>query len=385
MIWHDDYGKNFIIISFTEQGTKLNQQLSEKLKAQSYACESYAVSRFAESTGMHPLPSDTKAWIGSLWGTVDFVFIGAAGIAVRYIAPWVEDKFRDSAVISIDEMGRFVIPLLSGHVGGGVELAQEIASCLGAVPVITTATDVQGRFAVDVFARKNCLHIGSRERAKQISAAVLEGKKIGFYSAYPVEGALPEEVRRCETYAELARYEYGIAVGFCEDRRHGSRGKEAAEPETGDRFGCRNEEAADDEKTKVSYLLPKDLILGIGCRKGVPYPQIWDAVQSVLKENGWKPEQIGALASIDLKREEPGIKELAKRCGVPFYTYPAEELQKAGSVSSGSAFVQSVTGVDNVCERAAKRCCMEGTILLPKVKLEQVTLAVVQRKTEIIF
>ncbi|MDU7709681.1 MAG: cobalamin biosynthesis protein CbiG, partial [Clostridium sp.] len=179
--------KPIVIFSFTEEGCRLNRKLNALLAKAGYKCGSYTTERFAAGFGMKTMDQDLKQWIGERWGRCSFLFIGAAGIAIRYIAPWVADKYRDSAVLSMDEKGGFVIPLLSGHVGGAVRLAMLIAEQTGAVPVVTTATDVQNKFAVDVFAKENHLHIGSRRLAKEISAAVLEGKKIGFYSAYPVE------------------------------------------------------------------------------------------------------------------------------------------------------------------------------------------------------
>ena len=108
------------------------------------------------------------------------IFIGAAGIAVRAAAPWIRDKFADPPVIVIDETARFVIPLLSGHVGGANELACELAAFLGAVPVITTATDRNGLFAVDLFAAGNGLVLTDRKMAREISARILEGKPLGL-------------------------------------------------------------------------------------------------------------------------------------------------------------------------------------------------------------
>ena len=119
------------------------------------------------------------------------IFVSAAGIAVRAIAPWVKDKMTDPPVVSVDEATRFVIPLLSGHVGGANELARRIADWLGAVPVITTATDVNGKFAVDLFAAAYHMKIMDRKEAKNISAAVLDGKKIGVFSDLPLS-TLPE-------------------------------------------------------------------------------------------------------------------------------------------------------------------------------------------------
>lgn len=106
---------------------------------------------------MKQLPKKKEDLIRERWGKWAFLFIGAAGIAVRYIAPYVKDKFTDSAVVVADEAGQYVIPLLSGHVGGAAELADQIANLLGAVSVHTTATDVRKKFAADVFAKKKCI------------------------------------------------------------------------------------------------------------------------------------------------------------------------------------------------------------------------------------
>lgn len=126
----------------------------------------------------------TKSWkeeIGTVWGKEALIFIGASGIAVRAIAPFVKDKFTDSPVVVLDERGTFVIPLLSGHVGGAVELANLLAVHTGGTAVITTATDVQNKFAVDVFAKENGLVLTSREQAKNISVGILEKRKQEFY------------------------------------------------------------------------------------------------------------------------------------------------------------------------------------------------------------
>lgn len=115
------------------------------------------------------------------------LFVGAAGIAVRAIAPLVKDKLTDPAVLVMDEAGQFVIPILSGHVGGANELARLIAGLCQAVPVITTATDVNRVFAVDVFAAKNSLIIADREAARHVAMDLLEGREVGFLNSCQVE------------------------------------------------------------------------------------------------------------------------------------------------------------------------------------------------------
>ena len=114
---------SIIIFSFTATGTELNRRLRENLKQNfqiergSNACIGYAPEKYA-GKGILPLPADKSALIGGGWGKAAYIFIGAAGIAVRYIAPWVKDKYTDSPVLVIDEKGQYVIPLLSGHVWG---------------------------------------------------------------------------------------------------------------------------------------------------------------------------------------------------------------------------------------------------------------------------
>ena len=293
-----------------------------------------------------------------IWGEKALFFIGAAGIAVRMIAPHVKDKFTDSPVLVMDEKGSYVIPLLSGHVGGAVELAKEIAEKINAQAVLTTATDVEQKFAVDVFAKSNGLVLTDRKKAKEISAVVLDGNKIGLYSVFPVEGNFPEELKLCETEEFLRNYPYGIRIAG--------------------RSGERRE-----EKT-ILDLLPKNLVLGIGCRKGISEEEIQSAVNEAKKILGFTEKEVIEIDSIDLKKEEEGLLSYAAKWKLPFYTFSAEELGKVKCVSSHSEFVRKVTGVDNVCERAAILAAGEdGRLLMPKQCMNRVTIAVAEKKVRI--
>lgn len=350
-------GKKINILSFTKQGSQKNKELCRHFSEREMTCTGYTIKRFAEEFQLTFMPEQLSAWIGTRWGKEDFVFIGAIGIAVRMIAPWVKDKYSDSAVLVMDEKAEYCIPILSGHVGGGVSLAHLIAECMGAEPVITTATDVQKKFAVDVFAKKNALQITDRKIAKKISAAVLEGEQIGLYSEFPCEGTVPEEVIVCKSETELDKFEYGIVV------------------------------SSKKKKTTLNrlYLPPNLYVIGIGCRKNIPFQKLENGLQSILTQLQIQWDEIFALASIDLKKEEAALKELSQVYHIPFLTYSAEELSSIETVSSSSEFVASVTGVDNVCERAAKYCCPDGEVILNKVKLDQMTIAVVKRKIKILF
>lgn len=140
----------------------------------------YTLTRFCRLYGFHAFPEDKKSWIGSLWGEKALFFIGAAGIAVRMIAPHVKDKFTDSPVLVMDEKGSYVIPLLSGHVGGAVELAKEIAEKINAQAVLTTATDVEQKFAVDVFAKSNGLVLTDRKKQRRSQLWFWMGIRLDF-------------------------------------------------------------------------------------------------------------------------------------------------------------------------------------------------------------
>ena len=342
------------ILSFTRTGTKLNQRLCAAFSGTGRECAGYAPTKYV-TEGLHPLPEDRRRLIGAGWGRTAWIFIGAAGIAVRYIAPFVKDKFTDSPVLVLDEKGEYVIPILSGHVGGAAALADEVAELLGATAVHTTATDVQGKFAVDVFAKKNHLLLTDRSLAKEISAAVLEGERIALYieeTDCTVQGSVPDPVVLCAARGEAERYRLRIVIAGRSLRDDG-------------------------EKEGTLLLRPRNIIAGIGCRKGIDAELLETGLRDILQVNGLEPEQVRMLASIDLKKEEPALLALSGKYQIPFVTYRADELRRIQLVSAGSDFVKRVTGVDNVCERAAVLSCENGELIQEKCVREAMTAALV--------
>lgn len=354
------------IYSFTKKGSQLNRMLEEAFLKEGASCEGYAVERFAKEFALKPAGEKIQRQIGGIWGKKSLIFVGAVGIAVRMIAPWVKDKYTDSAVVTVDEEGRFVIPLLSGHLGGAAALAEKVAKKTKGTLVLTAATDVQRKFAVDLFAAKNHLKIQDREAAKQISAAVLEGKKIGLYSGQPVYGTAPENVSVCGSREELDAYDYKVAIG-------------------GDIDSIGKKQKEEKQETIYLELLPQNVVIGIGCRKGTSKEKIKTELENILTGQGLDKSRVEAFVSIDMKKNEPGILEVAEEYGVPFITFSAEELRTVEKVSCGSQFVEQVTGVDNVCERSVKLFCPEGELLLPKICGDGVTFAAACRRKKISF
>ena len=320
------------VIAFTDRGAALGRRIAASLDA-----PLSLPPRLAEAGGGTAY-SSLEEWTANAWKACDaLVFIGACGIAVRAIAPYVKDKFTDPAVVALDEAGRFIVPLLSGHVGGANDLARRLAALTGGSAAISTATEVNGLWAVDVWARENLLTITRRDLARDVSAALLDHRPVGFFSDFPVEGSLPKGLQPTPGHIDIH------VTASC---RQGS----------------------------ALRLIPRCLALGIGCRKGASREQIQTAVEAALAQAGLDRAAVKSAASIDLKAEEPGLLAFCAAWDLPFITYSAETLLAVPGEFTPSSFVRSVTGVDNVCERAA--AANGGTILLRKFTLEGVTAAI---------
>lgn len=331
-----------------------------------YALGSYR-ERMVEAAGdarIESVQSRLSEWMAEAVQDADaFVFVGAAGIAIRAIAPYVADKTKDPALVVVDEKGQFVIPLLSGHIGGANELAVRIAAELGAQPVLTTATDVRGLFAVDVFATKNDLWISNMKQAKMISARLVRGEKVGFYSGLPLDGALP---------AELVKTDFAIGQDF------------SAEPVETAEIGIVVSAYEKQIFEEQLLLVPRCLTVGIGCKRGTLKEKILTAVQEVFANAVLSLQAICRIASIDLKKDEEGLIAAAQEYGVPFETFSAEALAVVEGNFSESSFVKGVTGVDNVCERAAV-LASGGELIVRKTAKDGVTVAVAMEPTKIII
>ena len=355
-------------ISWYMKGKYLSSQ-AEKTKDQAVKEELAAENRLQkEHIEKKPSAIAFRKWGASLgeWTERSFreadalLFISSTGIAVRSIAPFLQDKFKDPAVIVVDEKGKFCISLLSGHVGGANALTARIAEAMQSIPVITTATDLNRKFAVDLFAKERALWISSRSYAKEISAAILAGYQIPFYTGYETQGTYPPELfavpftqrseaaidmRSCDPEAFEAALE---SRDFCEDEKRSCLREDGKIPGI-----CISADYGKKPFERTLYLVPKVLSVGIGCKKNTPQALIEEAFQECMRKHQLFEEAVFAIASIDLKKEEAGLWAFAEAHAFPFVTYSAEELQEVPGEFTASAFVKKTTGVDNVCERAA--------------------------------
>lgn len=331
-------------IAFSTNGCKVALKIADGLKDEDI--EIWSKTR-ADTLGVPKIPGSLDAWTKESFETAEaIIFIGAVGIAVRHIAPYLKGKDVDPAVISLDDSGRYTIPLLSGHIGGANKLALRIADILDSEPVITTATDIHGKFAVDVFASENNLRIIRLHEAKIASSRILHDQFIGFCSNVPSEGKIPEGLTPAE------EGEFGICIS----------------PDGRKPFD------------RTLALVPMDIVVGIGCKRGTESSKLKEFVLEILKEENISPLRIRGIASIDLKKDEKAILELGKELETETKFYTSEELMQLEGEFSKSDFVKSVTSVDCVCERSAVKLG-NGKLIRKKTARNGMTLALCKIET----
>lgn len=366
--------RRVLLITCSVRGYATMQKLAKKLENISGAeiitkvkCEALPEVSMRETV---------KTCVDAYFEQVDaIVFVTASGIAVRSVAEHLTHKSQDPAIVCMDELGKHVISLVSGHAGGANALTQMLADVMWATPVITTATDVEGRFSVDDYARKHNLVVTDWAKAKAISAEVLAA------GAEPVwvdeaEVLQEEEKRACEIGKE--QKSTGIDVGKiendgCKNEVDGCENRiDGCENEVdgcGNRINVKRLQIGSHQviitpqdgsvDVQTLQLIPRCIVAGVGCKKGTSVDKIEHAVQDAFAKAGLRMEALCAVVSIDLKKEEAGLLEFCEIRNVPFETYAAEELQAVPGTYSASEFVSGVTGVDNVCERSAVKYASE--------------------------
>ena len=265
----------------------------------------------------------------------------------------------------IDELGQFVIPILSGHVGGANELAVLLAALMNATPVITTATDINNKFAVDVFAKKCRLAIVNKDGIAGVSSKVLAGEVVNLSVDWE---HIPAKHRQ-------------LIKAFLDEADMSADAIKTVDfpPAYGADIvvSCEKEKNL---KNGSIYLKPTQFVLGIGCRRDTAFENIDRAIRQSLLKLQIDISDIDMIASIDVKKDEPGIKEFCDRNRIEFVTYTADELMAVQGEFSASQFVREHVGVDNVCERAAvlacsRECNKAGELIYKKHKYDSVTVA----------
>jgi cobalt-precorrin 5A hydrolase len=284
------------------------------------------------------------AWVSREFAVREaLVFVGACGIAVRAVAPHLENKSSDPAVVNLDETGHYVIPLLSGHLGGANALARRLAALTGGEAVVTTATDINQIFAVDLWAKRQGLSVRNPEKIKAVSAKLLRGEEAAIDCPYPIRGELPPGLKLSSPGDVLV----------------------SVRPTEGD----------------VLQLIPRVLTLGVGCKRGTDIDTLRAAFARFCLERRICPEAVEIAASIDRKQDEAGLLAFCAERAWPLHFYSAQALQSLPGCFTASRFVEDKVGVDNVCERAAA-LRSGGKLIEKKYALDGVTFALAERYAE---
>lgn len=342
------------IIALTKNGTELALKMGPPLAADLYLKSDLAGQDRLLSADLpiHPFSNDFKGMIQAIFHSYDaIIFVMACGIVVRSIAPHIKDKCSDPAVVVVDELGHFVVSLLSGHIGGANRLAERIAALTGGVPVITTATDLNGVPAFDELAMDNGCVIENINDLKYISSELVNGGKVGFYTDCGTAGQLPPDI---EPYHSGQTDKFVVAV------------TNSVEPPV--------------QAEKVFYIRPKNLIIGLGCKKGKTRREIEDAVLDFLKRNRKSPFSLKCLASIDLKANETGILEFCRERNIDFRTFTVEEIKPIEPQFTLSDFVRETVGVGSVAEACAMLAGRNLRLACPKTVYPGITLALAEEE-----
>jgi cobalt-precorrin 5A hydrolase len=288
------------------------------------------------------------------------VCVMALGIVVRILGALARDKINDPPVVVVDEAGQFAISVLGGHEGGANALARKVAEVLGAVPVITTASDCLGLPALDLIGRDWGWQIERRENLTAVAAAMVRGEAIGVYQTagrrdwWQDVGQWPANFHQLKNWPPLGDWAGLLLI---------------ADTTVPMAYHC-----------PVVMYRPRTLVLGTGCRRGVPDHEYEAMFQHVCKIGGFAPLSLGLVATVTLKANEPGLQAFAAHRGVPLVSYSPEELADVGPLPSPSEKVRDKIGIAGVAEPAAMKAAGTRTLVIPKFRGERITMALARRE-----
>ena len=345
------------ILAITGNGTRLGCRLRDALPDSRL----YLPPKWVDAcTGpLTPFPGCLRELVVQLWRDADaLVFIMATGIVVRLVAPLLESKEKDPAVVVMDDGGNFAVSLLSGHLGGANELAAKCAAATGAIPVITTATDVNGLPSFDMLAKDQGWAIDDLSRVKVLNALLLEKARIAVVDST----GLVEQLF-------CGRGNLTYHVDFTAALRSGARGF---------LFVTNRSLPPQLQHPALLVLRPKNLVLGVGCNSGTSADEIEEVVLFNLKRQFLSIRSVTCIATAAAKRNEPGLAQFAENHALPVCCYESSDLNAVSSPSPPSRHALEAIGATGVAEPAAILASHGGKLLLKKVKSGNVTLAIAE-------
>lgn len=351
----------YAVVAITKHGVGIARRLGAALDG----TDIFYTDKFAcgdeDKCGIRLFSGSVKELLPGLFAAYDgLICIISLGAVVRMIAPLLKDKRTDPAVVVVDDKAEHAISVLSGHLGGANELTRRVASILGARPVITTASDVRQTIAVDVFGREFGWEWESSDKLTPVSAAVVNEEPVAIVQEsgetgwWPEGRPLPKNITVYDSIASAMAARPAAALIVTH---------RLLEPE---------EEAL--LQNGVLYR-PKVIALGIGCNRGTSAEEIEAVILKTLEELRFSLQSVKAVCTIDLKKDEPGLREVVNKYGWEFVVYSPEELNRV-PIDAPSETVYRYTGAYGVSEPAAKLYSGAEKMALVKKKSGNVTISV---------
>lgn len=345
------------IIAITKNGCQLGERLAAKMKTDA---DIFIPEKFKDEVKANAniFDGNLRNLITSIFPNYrGIVFIMAAGIVVRMIAGLIKDKRVDPAIVVMDEKGRFAISLLSGHLGGANELAQKVAAVIGAAPVITTATDVNNKPAIEMIARDLNLAIENHKAIKIINAAIVNSGRIGIVDKYGL-------LKRYLNGDEEENFCYYSSITY------------ALNIDASSYIFLTNRDSPLFKNYKnILFLRPRNIVVGIGCNRNTKAAEIEKVYFDVLKENSLSSLSVRNIATTDVKKDERGLNSFIKKYKLDVKYYTKDELNKIDPPSGESENTLKNLGVKGVCEPAAMLSAGVKDLLVKKQKIGNVTIA----------
>lgn len=313
-----------------------------------------------------------RGWVGPLrlafpeiWADHEAIIAVMIGIVVRLVGPLALDKRRDPAVVAVDDAGRFAIAVLGGHAAGANDLVRDVASILGALPVITTASNAHRLPAVDQIGKRQGWRIEHEENLTRVAAAVVRREPVAVYQDcgdrdwWREFGTWPMNLFRITSWDEAGNLNPSAILAIT------------------DRL-VPDDVPAD----RLIVYRPKTLVAGIGCKRGTSPEIIGDHVAEVFSRYGLAIASLATVATVSLKADEPGLIRFAQDRGVPLVAYLPEELEFQPGMERPSERVRAKIGIPGVAEPAALRASGATRLVVPKQKGPGVTLAVCRKAVD---
>lgn len=373
-------GSNISIVCPSPKGKEIALKLQKNLNAKLYIKESNRCFKLTASKGKdeNELEVDTIKYgedfklnnvaKEAMETSNGVIFISSIGIAIRAIAQFIKGKDTDPGVVVVDLSAKYAINILSGHLGGGNDLTFKVAEILNLQPIVTTATDNLGIIAPDVIAKNHNLIIDDLKKAKHISVLLVDGKTVGIKDDYS-EIKITNGYKKIDELKEDSIWITHDLIWNKENNKLSDYNKDLDSV-----FNKNNFKDNELDYSRILKLIKKDLVLGIGCRKNTPYEKLNDFIKSSLEKYNFDIRAVNKIVSVDVKKDEVGIIELAKTFNCPFETFSREEVKTVQDKYEKSEFVLKTLGITGVCEPCVDLSGAE--VIISKVKHEGMTLAI---------